>query len=480
MECKVRIADLILIDLFEDISKDELIKKIEKKRESQFLDMILEKMHELVKIMGDQQSIGGSAFDVSRMLGGAISGKELERLYKEKYTNESQVNEWGRVVKGVNTTADVGPAEIKKQAAKFGNTVDKDGRPPTLSKKVKGSKTNVLHNLGLSEMEKACIEGGHSLDDLKPLKEKKKASSKIFETLISLTEDIAPHGSPEQEAQLMIAGKKPAALTQEQDFLKHFQTPAEMYDWIVLKFDIPNSVFTKYVVAQPGENSRAKQIVSLVTAANKINFKFQNKNQEIEYHKTLGNLLGYKDSDIEDFIKKLQKKEKTDIPEQILLSEALKDYTTFAQSKFQEPNPKNKVDGVILASKHYKDRETEKLVISEQQEIVRMFKKFVKDPVSRKVTNVDVDEGISFCLFNDNNLGVALKKREFKFDQTDDLFVGYLVTTVSQSLFPYSDQLLFRVPNDPNEPCRLFNEQDKETLSRSQTKALGKQGRFRK
>jgi 5'(3')-deoxyribonucleotidase len=57
----------------------------------------------------------------------------------------------GRVVKGVNTTADVGVDAIKKQAAKFGNKVDKDGRPPTLSKKVKGSKTNVLFNLGLAE-----------------------------------------------------------------------------------------------------------------------------------------------------------------------------------------------------------------------------------------------------------------------------------------------------------------------------------------
>ncbi len=57
----------------------------------------------------------------------------------------------GRVVKGVNTTADVGVDAIKKQAAKFGNKVDKDGRPPTMSKKTKGSKTNVLFNLGLAE-----------------------------------------------------------------------------------------------------------------------------------------------------------------------------------------------------------------------------------------------------------------------------------------------------------------------------------------
>lgn len=59
--------------------------------------------------------------------------------------------EYGRIVKGVNTTVDVGPNEIKTQAAKFGNTVDKDGRPPTLSKKVKGKSTNVLFNLGLAE-----------------------------------------------------------------------------------------------------------------------------------------------------------------------------------------------------------------------------------------------------------------------------------------------------------------------------------------
>jgi 5'(3')-deoxyribonucleotidase len=58
-----------------------------------------------------------------------------------------KIEEDGRIVKGVNTTADVGTDEIKVQAAKFGNTVDKDGRPPTLSKKVRGSSTNVLFNL---------------------------------------------------------------------------------------------------------------------------------------------------------------------------------------------------------------------------------------------------------------------------------------------------------------------------------------------
>ena len=69
-----------------------------------------------------------------------------------------QLFEDGRIVKGVNTTPDVGPDEIKTQAAKFGNTVDRDGRPPTLSKKVKGKSTNVLYNLGLTEGYKLQLE----------------------------------------------------------------------------------------------------------------------------------------------------------------------------------------------------------------------------------------------------------------------------------------------------------------------------------
>ena len=57
----------------------------------------------------------------------------------------------GKIVQGVNTTVDVGVDQTSVEAKKFGNTVDRDGRPPTLSKKTKGSKTNVLFNLGLTE-----------------------------------------------------------------------------------------------------------------------------------------------------------------------------------------------------------------------------------------------------------------------------------------------------------------------------------------
>ena len=64
----------------------------------------------------------------------------------------------GRIVQGVNTTVDVGLNQTSIEAAKFGNKVDKDGRPPSLSKKVKGSKTNVLFNLGLTEGYKLQLE----------------------------------------------------------------------------------------------------------------------------------------------------------------------------------------------------------------------------------------------------------------------------------------------------------------------------------
>ena len=66
---------------------------------------------------------------------------------------DSKVKEGvGRIVKGVNTTPDVGVNQTKIEAAKLGSKVDKDGRPPLLHKKAaKNSDTNTLFNLGLAE-----------------------------------------------------------------------------------------------------------------------------------------------------------------------------------------------------------------------------------------------------------------------------------------------------------------------------------------
>ena len=74
-----------------------------------------------------------------------------------KYT-DIKVKEYGvgKITKQ-NTTVDVKPGEIKRQAAKFGNKIGKDGKPPTLGKKIRGSKTNVRFNLGMAESK--CGEG---------------------------------------------------------------------------------------------------------------------------------------------------------------------------------------------------------------------------------------------------------------------------------------------------------------------------------
>lgn len=57
----------------------------------------------------------------------------------------------GKITKQ-NTTADVKPGETARQAAKFGNRIGKDGRPPELHKKArKNSNAHVLTNLGLGE-----------------------------------------------------------------------------------------------------------------------------------------------------------------------------------------------------------------------------------------------------------------------------------------------------------------------------------------
>ena len=72
----------------------------------------------------------------------------------------------GRIIKGVNTTPDVGVNQTSIEAAKFGNKVDKDGRPPTMSSAVKGKSTNVLFNLGLTEGIKLRLERDRDIDVL--------------------------------------------------------------------------------------------------------------------------------------------------------------------------------------------------------------------------------------------------------------------------------------------------------------------------
>jgi hypothetical protein len=48
-----------------------------------------------------------------------------------------EIVEWGLIVPGVNTTVDVGPDAIQKQATKFGNKVTRKGVPPSIWDTVK-------------------------------------------------------------------------------------------------------------------------------------------------------------------------------------------------------------------------------------------------------------------------------------------------------------------------------------------------------
>lgn len=63
----------------------------------------------------------------------SILGVTLEDELKEKFEavkkSVTETGGVGKIVPGINTTVDVGPNEIKKQAAKFGNKVSKDGLP---------------------------------------------------------------------------------------------------------------------------------------------------------------------------------------------------------------------------------------------------------------------------------------------------------------------------------------------------------------
>ena len=60
----------------------------------------------------------------------------------------------GKIIKGVNTTPDVHPGEIKKQSAKMCMTVDDNGRPP-------------IANPDGSDAVKESISGNEMLDQFR-------------------------------------------------------------------------------------------------------------------------------------------------------------------------------------------------------------------------------------------------------------------------------------------------------------------------
>ena len=95
--------------------------------------------------------------------------RERIKLYKDIVDSVVIVSEFNEEAAGVgkitkqNTTVDVKPGETQRQAAKFGNKVDKNGKPPELHKKArKNSNTHILTNLGMAE-SKNTISGKRML-----------------------------------------------------------------------------------------------------------------------------------------------------------------------------------------------------------------------------------------------------------------------------------------------------------------------------
>ena len=117
-----------------------------------------------LKQIWQQSRFKASKEDLLKNLADVVEGKSPHKKGTTKYNKhmaamhagmneEAQdIAEDGIIVKGVNTTPDVGPNEIKVQASKMGFKVDKGGRPPLLhTKAAKNSDPNTLFNLGLTE-----------------------------------------------------------------------------------------------------------------------------------------------------------------------------------------------------------------------------------------------------------------------------------------------------------------------------------------
>ena len=122
-------------------------------------------------------------------------------------------------------------------------------------------------------------------------------------------EAIAPHGSPENEFEMMKAGTKPAALVNPNTFQELYKPVADQLGWPYQQLKIAGSKYNNYVVGQPGEEKRVQRLAMLVQDMN-ANFALGIKPDK-EYHIEMGRLLGYSKQDIQDFLKRVNLAEQT-------------------------------------------------------------------------------------------------------------------------------------------------------------------------
>jgi hypothetical protein len=108
-----------------------------------------------------------------------------------------------------------------------------------------------------------------------------------------ISEAIGPHNNKELE--LMIAGTKPAALTNE---IKTWLPYIQKYGWTVEELRIPSIDSVEYIVSQKPE--AAQKIKTLLTGV--WAGEFPTGISKSVYYAKLGNLLGYSATDIAHFI----------------------------------------------------------------------------------------------------------------------------------------------------------------------------------
>ena len=128
-----------ILDVLDEESPWELLKrKAQPKLYNKRYQKAAERLHSVLK--RKEKENGGKwrhalGWYVSNIADGftGVDSRALQDYYLQNFDAVFEdVNETagvGRVVPGVNTTVDIGPNEITKQAAKFGNKVDKDGKP---------------------------------------------------------------------------------------------------------------------------------------------------------------------------------------------------------------------------------------------------------------------------------------------------------------------------------------------------------------
>ena len=132
---------------FEHTDNAQIARNIALDHIEEFLDYYdrLEKVEEDTTRTTKKGGVGTLKAKITKKYGGNVTCDKAKKLKSRKNAtphDKSQANwflnmnckeekliEDGRIVKGVNTTIDVGTDETKIQAKKFGNIVDKDGKP---------------------------------------------------------------------------------------------------------------------------------------------------------------------------------------------------------------------------------------------------------------------------------------------------------------------------------------------------------------